>query len=91
MLVREPETVGERVLARRRGDQRVSLRVVDDERVGVVQAAEDLQARPFGRPDDLPAHARVALEALHGARPSCHYFFPAFPALPSFLRTTSPS
>src|ERR1035437_3278761 len=61
------EAVGDGALARRRGDERMTLRVVDDERVGVVQAAEDLQARAGFRSDDLLAKTRVSLQALRVA------------------------
>jgi len=57
------QPVGDGAFARRRGDQGVALRVVDDEGVGVVQAAEDLQPRARLRPDDLLAKARVTLAA----------------------------
>ena len=62
------EAVGNGAFARRCGDQRVALRIVDDERVGVVQAAEDLQARTRFGSDDLFADPAVTLEALDGTR-----------------------
>jgi hypothetical protein len=42
----------------------VTARVVDDGRIDVVQRTVNLQARTFGRADDLAAQARVALDAL---------------------------
>ena len=45
------------------------------------------QARALGRARDLLAQAAVTL-ARAAIATLAHYFFPAFPALPSFLRTT---
>ena len=42
---RRAEPVGDGAFARRGGGESVALRIVDDERVDVVQRAEDLQAR----------------------------------------------
>src|ERR1700722_6964848 len=78
----------ERLVDRRDRGQRVPLAVVDDQRVDVMERTPHAQARALRRPRQLLAKTNVALPT--GFLPARH-FFPAFPALPSFLRMGSPS
>src|SRR6185312_13845122 len=64
--------------------------VVDNLRVDMAAAAEDVQPRPsFGAGDSAP-YASVA--ALPGKRAGCFaHYLPTFPALPALRRTRSPA
>src|SRR5579875_1867871 len=79
-----------RFLARRARSHRMAALVVDQNRVDMVQRALHLQARALRRAHDFAAQAQMPLMArvVPGER---HYFFTPLAALPSFLRTNSPS